>query len=243
MAQVASLLASSSLRSSSSGTSSSISGKSCRSSSRMCASSSSPATSHVSRSTLPAATAMSSLRASPSRRRGWSVRSARRGRAAARRPRGGSSSRRQRPPRPRDPRAASTSATRPRSSSVPCARRADPARGHLEDRVGCAKSDRTSKLLIFCRWDRVFGTPQAEEPPPSTRSRHRTTKNKSTGRSYGPLAACANQSFRALHPAEGLSTCRPSYRAPYFYGYCTVRLYVASGLKLLPSGNTSFARK
>ena len=65
-AQVASLLASPSLRRSPSGTSSSISGKSCRSSSRTCASSSSPAAANVSRSTMPAATAISSLRANPS---------------------------------------------------------------------------------------------------------------------------------------------------------------------------------
>ncbi len=63
--QVTSLLASPSLRSSSSGTSCSISGKSCRSSSRMCASSSPPAASNVSRSRMPAASAMSSLRANP----------------------------------------------------------------------------------------------------------------------------------------------------------------------------------
>jgi hypothetical protein len=67
-----------SLPSSSSGTSSSISGKSCRSSSRMCASSSSPAASNVSRSTMPAATAMSSLRANPSSCTCW-TRASRRG--------------------------------------------------------------------------------------------------------------------------------------------------------------------
>jgi hypothetical protein len=141
-AQVTSLLASASLASSSSGTSSSISGKSCRSSSRMCASSSAPAAANASRSTMPAATAISSLRANPSSCRWW-TRAWRReqaatgriggtaGRALLPHPEGGHALRSGRTPRTPSPPPAEPKHLRPRQQGAA----AVPARVHRDGRA------------------------------------------------------------------------------------------------------------